>query len=244
MPGKTRVLILGGGFGGLYAALQFEKLRDSRFEVTVVNRENFFLFTPLLHEIAESDLDLTNIVNQVRKIIRVNFFCGEVEHIDLEKKQVVVSHGFNRHSHTVDYDHLVLALGSVTNFFNLPGVAERALTMKSLGDAIQLRNRLIAHLEEADTECARAERPPLLTFVVAGGGFAGVETIASINDFLRDALPFYPNLKEDMLRLVLVHPGEYILPELGEKLGRYADNKLRERGVDSPKEQRRGRPSE
>src|SRR5438132_6864788 len=216
MANKTRVLILGGGFGGLYAALEFEKRRDPQFEVTVVNRENFFLFTPMLHEIAASDLDLTNIVNPVRKMIRrVNFFCGDVEKIDIDKKQVVVSHGFDRHSHTLEYDHLVLALGSVTNFFNLPGVAERALTMKSLGDAIQLRNRLIAHLEEADTECARAERSPLLTFVVAGGGFAGVETIASINDFLRDALPFYPNLKEEMLRIVLVHPGEYILPELG-----------------------------
>src|SRR5881628_1401467 len=233
MSEKTRVLILGGGFGGLYAALQFEKRRDPRFGVTVVNRENFFLFTPMLHEIAASDLDLTNIVNPIRKMIRhVNFFCGDVDKIDIDKKQVVVSHGFDRHSHTLEYDHLVLALGSVTNFFNLPGVADRALTMKSLGDAIQLRNRLIAHLEEADTECARAERSPLLTFVVAGGGFAGVETIASINDFLRDALPFYPNLKEEMLRLVLVHPGEYILPELGEKLGRYADRKLRERGVE------------
>jgi NADH dehydrogenase len=233
MSDKTRVLILGGGFGGLYAALQFEKRRDARFQVTVVNRENFFLFTPMLHEIAASDLDLTNIVNPVRKMIRhVNFFCGDVDKIDIDKKQVVVSHGFDRHSHMLEYDHLVLALGSVTNFFGLPGVAERALTMKSLGDAIQLRNRLIAHLEEADTECARAERPPLLTFVVAGGGFAGVETIASINDFLRDALPFYPNLKEEMLRIVLVHPVEYILPELGEKLGRYADKKLRERGVE------------
>jgi NADH:ubiquinone reductase (H+-translocating) len=233
MPDKTRVLILGGGFGGLYAALEFEKRNDPRFEVTVVNRENFFLFTPMLHEIAASDLDLTNIVNPVRKMIRrVNFFCGDVETVDIEKKRVVVSHGFNRHSHELEYDHLVLALGSVTNFFNLPGVAERALTMKSLGDAIQLRNRLIAHLEEGDTECARAERPPLLTFVVAGGGFAGVETIASINDFLRDALAFYPNLKQEMLRLVLVHPGEFILPELGEKLGRYTDKKLRARGVE------------
>src|SRR5499427_1921061 len=233
MSEKNRVLILGGGFGGLYAALEFERRRDPRFEVTVVNRENFFLFTPMLHEIAASDLDLTNIVNPVRKMIRhVNFFCGDVDKIDTEKKQVVVSHGFDRHSHTIEYDHLVLALGSVTNFFGLPGVSERALTMKSLGDAIQLRNRLIAHLEEADTECARAERPPLLTFVVAGGGFAGVETIASVNDFLRDALPFYPNLKEEMLRLVLVHPGEYILPELGEKLGQYADKKLRARGVE------------
>src|SRR5205809_58377 len=230
---KTRVLILGGGFGGLYAALEFEKRDDPRFEVTIVNRENFFLFTPMLHEIAASDLDLTNIVNPVRKMIRrVSFFCGDVDKIDIEQKRITVSHGFDRHSHDLEYDHLVLALGSVTNFFNLPGVAERALTMKSLGDAIQLRNRLIAHLEEADTECAQTARPALLTFVVAGGGFAGVETIASINDFLRDALPFYPNLKEEMLRIVLVHPGEFILPELGDKLGRYANKKLRERGVE------------
>src|SRR5881397_688234 len=107
---KTRVLILGGGFGGLYAALQFEKLRDPRFEVTVVNRENFFLFTPMLHEIAASDLDLTNIVNPVRKMIRhVNFFCGDVDKIDIGKKRVTVSHGFDRHSHELEYDHLILA---------------------------------------------------------------------------------------------------------------------------------------
>ena len=109
MADKTRILILGGGFGGLYAALEFEKRRDRRFEVTVVNRENFFLFTPMLHEIAASDLDLTNIVNPVRKMIRrVNFFCGDVDKIDIESKQVVVSHGFDRHSHTLEYDHLVL----------------------------------------------------------------------------------------------------------------------------------------
>src|ERR1041385_312193 len=159
MPDKTRVLILGGGFGGLYAALEFEKRKDPRFEVTVVNRENFFLFTPMLHEIAASDLDLTDIVNPIRKMIRhINFFCGDVDKIDIDAKQVVVSHGFDRHSHTLEYDHLVLALGSVTNFFNLPGVAERALTMKSLGDAIQLRNRVIAHLEEADIECRSEEQ--------------------------------------------------------------------------------------
>src|SRR5436853_14009 len=88
---KTRVLILGGGFSGLYAALEFEKRKDSRFEVTVVNRENFFLFTPMLHEIAASDLDLTNIVNPIRKMIRhSDFFCGDVDKIDIESKQVVV----------------------------------------------------------------------------------------------------------------------------------------------------------
>src|SRR5690349_3792284 len=155
MPNKTRVLILGGGFGGLYAALQFEKLKRPDFEVTLVSRENFFLFTPMLHEIAASDLDLTNIVNPIRKMLRhSDFFCGDVDQIDIENKRVTVSHGFDRHSHELEYDHLVFALGSVTNFFGLPGVAEHALTMKSLGDAVQLRNRLIAHLEEADTGCA------------------------------------------------------------------------------------------
>src|SRR6201998_207543 len=130
------------------------------------------------------------------------------------------------------YDPLVIGLGSITNFFNLPGLEERALTMKSLGDAIHLRNRLIAHLEEADTECCAALRRPLLTFVVAGGGFAGVETIAGINDFVRGALKSYPGLHENMVRMVLVHPGPVILPELGEKLGVYTQRKLSERKVE------------
>jgi NADH dehydrogenase len=232
---RTRVLILGGGFGGLYVALELEKslARDPNAEVTLVNRENFFLFTPMLHEVAGSDLDLTNIVNPVRKLLRrVNFFAGAVEQIDLTQKTVQVSHGFDHHQHTITYDHLVIALGSITNFYGLPGLADRALTMKSLGDAIHLRNRLIAHLEEADTECCAAIREPLLTFVVAGGGFAGVETMAGINDFVRHSLRFYPNLKESDLRMVLVHPGPVILPELSEKLGRYAQKKLAERGVE------------
>src|SRR5438445_1660783 len=233
MANKTRVLILGGGFGGLYAALEFEKRRDPQFEVTVVNRENFFLFTPMLHEVAASDLDLTNIVNPVRKLLKhVNFFAGEVEAIDLHGKKVRVSHGFDHHHHDLEYDHLVIGLGSITNFYNLPGLAERALTMKSLGDAIHLRNRLITLLEEADTECCADVRGPLLTLVVAGGGFAGVETIAGINDFMREAMRFYSNLREDMLRIVLVHPGDVILPELGKKLGLYTQKKLAERGVE------------
>src|SRR6476646_5198292 len=219
---KSHVLILGGGFAGLYAALEFERWKNSDIEVTLVSRENFFLFTPMLHEIAASDLDLTNIVNPLRKMLRhVSFFVGDVESVDVSTKRVTGAHGFDRHSHAIEYDHLVLGLGSITNFFNLPGLAERALTMKSLGDAIQLRNRLIAHLEEADTECAAKDREPLLTFVVAGGGFAGVETIGSIHDFACEALPFYQGLRPEMMRFVLVHPGEYVLPELGEKLGRY-----------------------
>jgi len=231
----SRVVILGGGFGGLYAALRLEKeiARDPDLEVTLVNRENFFLFTPMLHEVAASDLDLSNIVSPVRTLLRrVKFFEGDVRSIDLAAKTVTVTHGFDTHAHDLPYDALVLALGSITNFYNLPGLAERALTMKSLGDAVHLRNRLIQLMEEADTECAAAVRGPLMTFVVAGGGFAGVETIAGLHDFILDSLRFYPAIRKQDVRMVLVHPGEVILPELGEELGRYAQRKLVERGIE------------
>ena len=125
-PGRKRVVILGGGFGGIYTALEFDKTlaRDQNVEVTLINRVNFFLFTPMLHEVAASDLDLTTIVNPIRKLLRhVKFLDGEVDWIDLEKKQVGVSHGHQHHSHVLPYDALVLALGSVTNFYGLPGLA-------------------------------------------------------------------------------------------------------------------------
>jgi NADH dehydrogenase len=131
----TRVLILGGGFAGLYAALEFERglARRPGLEITLVNRDNFFLFTPMLHEVAASDLDITHIVNPIRKLLsRVRFFDGEVEVIDLERRTVVVSHGTEHHQHELEYDHLILSLGAVTNFFGLPGLEERALTMKTL----------------------------------------------------------------------------------------------------------------
>jgi len=231
---RKRVLILGGGFGGLYTALELEKrlARRPEVEVTLVNRENFFLFTPMLHEVAASDLDFTHIVNPVRKLLRrTRFFQGTVEAIDLKDRRVTVSHG-SEHRHELEYDYLVVALGAVTNFYNLPGLAERALTMKSLGDAIHLRGQLIKNLEEADFESNPEERIPLLTFVVAGGGFAGVETAAAVNDFVREALEFYPRLGKNLLRMVLVEAGPKVLPELGDKLGDYARNKLAESGVE------------
>lgn len=232
---KKQILICGSGFGGLYTALHLEKTlaKDEDVEITLINRENFFLFTPMLHEVAASDLDITHIVSPVRKLLkRVKVFNGDVETIDLLNKTVHVSHGQTHHHHALTYDHLILSLGSITNFYNLPGLAENALTMKSLGDAIYLRNHLISNLEEADFECCPKVREPLLNFVVAGGGFAGVETIAGINDFLREAVKFYPHLNEKMLRIVLVHAGDVILPELSEKLGRYAQKILAKRGVE------------
>lgn len=235
MNDKKKILILGSGFGGLYTALNLEKTlaKDPDIEIMLVNSENFFLFTPMLHEVAASDLDITHIVSPVRKLLkRVKFFDGEVESIDLPNKKVHVSHGKEHHHHELEYDHLILSLGSITNFYGNQGLEKNSLTMKSLGDAIYLRNHLISNLEEADFECCPHVRETLLNFVVAGGGFAGVETIAGVNDFLREAIKFYPHLNEKMLRVVLVHAGDVILPELSEKLGKYAEKKLAERGVE------------
>lgn len=232
---KRKILILGGGFGGLYTALELEKRlgADSSVEITLVNRDNFFLFTPMLHEVAASDLDPTDIVNPIRKLLRrTQLFVGNVQNIDLNTKQVVVSHGEGGHAHELPYDHLVIALGSVANFLNLPGVEDRALTMKSLNDAVALRSRLIQHLDEADFKCCPALRESLLTVVVAGAGFAGVETIAGVNDFLREAMKFYPNLTEEMVRVVLVEHGPAVLPELDNSLGVYAQEKLAKRGIE------------
>ena len=232
---KQQIVILGGGFGGLYTALELEKSlgSDSGVEITLVNRDNFFLFTPMLHEVAASDLDPADIVNPIRKLLRqTQFFVGKVENIDLNTKKVVVSHGEGQHAHELLYDHLVIALGSVANFLNLPGVKELALTMKSLNDAVELRSRLIEHLDEADFECCPVLRESLLTVVVAGAGFAGVETVAGVNDFLREAVRYYPNLNEEMIRVVLVEHGPAILPELDGSLGGYALEQLAQRGVE------------
>src|SRR5580765_5252269 len=215
--------------------MHLEKLlaRHGAVEISLVSRDNFFLFTPMLHEIAASDLEITNIVNPLRKLLRkVEVLVGDVNEIDLPKNRVLISRGYRNRSQQVDYDHLVIALGSITNFYNLAGLSDLALPMKSLPDAIRLRARVLRHLEEANSESSSIDRQSLLTFLVAGGGFAGVETVAALNDFVREALPFYPNLSEDMLRVMLVHSGPAILPELGENLVRYTEKVLARRGVE------------
>jgi NADH:ubiquinone reductase (H+-translocating) len=235
MMATKKVLILGGGFAGIHAALRLEKFmaRRPELEVTLVTRENYFLFTPMLPEVAAGDLELNTIVNPLRKLLkRVKTFVGTIEALNLESRQIAVSHGLDGHSHELAYDQLILALGAGTNFFNLPGVEDSCITLKTLGDAVAIRNQLITHLEEANSECAAGERQPLLTFIVAGGGFAGVETLGGINDFVREAIRFYPNLRSEYLRFILVTADDVILPELNRKLGIYAQHKLAARGVE------------
>jgi NADH dehydrogenase len=231
---RTRIVVLGGGFGGVEAARQLERRLRHRTEVeiTLVSRDNFFLFTPMLHEVAASDVDITHIVSPLRALLhRTAIVVGEVQSIDLQRKVVRLIHGDDAHSHELQYDQLLITLGSTTNFYGLPGLEHHAVTMKTLGDAIHLRNRVIGALEQASTECETGAEG-LLTIVVAGGGFAGVETIAAVNDFMREALTFYPRLRQADVRLLLVHAGPHILPELGEELGVYAARKLSSRGVE------------
>jgi NADH:ubiquinone reductase (H+-translocating) len=232
---KKRILILGGGFAGAYTALQLQKeLRGaSDIEVLLVAQENFVLFTPMLHEVAGSDAAATDVVQPLRKMLRhTNVLIGDIESIDLEKKLVKVRQTDAVHHRELTYDQLVLALGSVSNFYHIPGMEEHALTMKTLGDALAIRNRAIDALELADGEPDENVRKAMMTVVAVGAGFAGVETVGAVNDLMRSALKFYNNLSEDMLRIVLVDAGKMILPELGESLGRYSETQLSRRGVE------------
>ncbi len=232
---RRRVLILGGGFGGAYAARRLGQTLGKRqdIEVVLLSRENYLLFTPMLHEVAAGDLYPADIVVPLRQWLRrVRFAEGEVIDIDLETRVVRYAVGPLKRRQEMNYDYLLLALGSETNYFGMTHVAERAATLKTLGDAALLRNRMVALLEDAATQPDEAAGRKLMTFVVAGGGFAGVETVGSMNDFLRETLRHYPELDPSMLRVVLVHSGDVVLPELGEQLGRYATEKLRCRGVE------------
>jgi NADH dehydrogenase len=232
---QTRIMILGGGFGGLYSALHFEKTiaANPSIEVTLVSRENFVLFTPMLHEVAAGDLDLSDIVCPLRQVLKhVRFVQADVDCVDFETRQVSLSYGVHRERRVLTYDYLIIALGSESNFFNLPGVAERALTMKSLGDAFILRNHALGMLESASLTDDPSAQRAMLTFVVAGGGFAGVETVGALNDFVREAIAYYPALAKAEPRLVLVHPTSVILPELNQSLGCYAQAEFASRKVE------------
>jgi len=233
--GKKRILILGGGFAGAYLARHLEKglAEASAVEIVLASRENFVLFTPMLHEVAGSDVNVTDIVRPLRKMLRrTRILIVDVQAIDLAKKQVRIRHELSGREFDVPYDQLVLSLGAVTNFYHIPGLAEHALSMKTLSDAILLRNRIIDTLEIADNAVDETVRRAAMTVVVAGGGFAGVETVGAVNDLLREATRFYPRVREDQLRILLVDPGDVLLPELSHSLGRYTETKLGQRKVE------------
>ncbi len=235
MEPRTRVVIIGGGFAGTAIALRLERTfrRDDSVEITLIDSENFFTFTPLLPEVPSGSIQPKHIVFPLRALLkRTSVRQAEVKAINVEQRTVTAAHCSACGNYTVQFDHLVLALGSVPNYFSLPGVAENALTIKSLADATALHAHVIDKLEHADLQPDPAIRRQLLTFVVAGGGFAGVETLAELNDFVRGAGKFYPHVSPEEIRMILIHSGERILPEVSESLSTYALNKLQSRGVE------------
>ena len=230
----AHVLILGGGFGGVSLAQRLEQIfaRDPAVEITLVSQSNYLLFTPMLAEVAGSGLEPQHISAPVRAaLVRTRFRRAEVERIDIAAQSVVLRSG-STVLETVPYDHLALALGSVPNYHGLPGLETHSFTLKTLQDATALRNHVIAMLEQADVEPEMDERRRMLSFVVAGGGFAGTEMIAELFDLVHGVRHFYPNIHAADLRFALVHSGDRILPEISPELAGYALKKLETRGIE------------
>src|SRR4051794_7566493 len=232
--GPKKILILGGGFAGVYTARSLERLlRPEEAEITLVNRENYWVYQPMLPEVISGSIGLTDVVSPIRRLCsRTRLVMREVESIDLEARTVTVSPGFRPVATILSYDYLVIALGNITNFYGMPGMMENAMPFRTLADALAVRNHLIHALEEADCEEDADLRRKLLTFVVGGGGFSGVEAIAELNDFIRAVKSNYPGLRNEEVRCVLVQSGERILPEMAEPLATFAQRLLRKRGVE------------
>lgn len=231
-----RVLILGGGFGGVYTAMYLERLlrrASEPFEIALVNRDNYLVFQPMLPEVVSGAINTLHVICPIRRLApRTHVYTREIEQIDLGSKTVRLAPGCRPKPLVLEYDHLVLALGNVLDDTKVPGMRDHALPFKYLGDGLLLRNHLVHVLEEADTESDPAERQRLLTFVVAGGGFSGVECAAELNDFVRSAVKVYRRLRPDELRVVLLQSGERILPEIDAGLARFAHKILERRGVE------------
>jgi NADH dehydrogenase len=238
------ILILGGGFAGIEVLRQLQSAfqNDIRIDITLVSRDNFFLFTPMLPEISSGMIETRHIVTPLRAFCnRAKFYETQIESIDLENKKVVITHRIGKltnplewRNHILKYDHLVIALGSETNFYGISGASKQAFTLKSLGDAIILRNHVINMLEQADIEHEDLHlRNKLLTFVVVGGGFSGVEIVGEMNDFIVDSIKyFYHNLQKSFVRVILVNAGGRILPEVTEDLADFALKIIRKNGVE------------
>ena len=220
-----RILILGGGFAGVYAAMALDKRtrRDPGVEITLVNRENYLVFQPMLPEVIVGTIGIVDPIIPIRRLCPgVRLYTREVEEIDLLGRKVITSPGIHHQATTLEYDHLVVALGTVTRLGEVPGLQEHALPFKYLGDALTLRNHIFHALEEAAVEQDPAVRRSLLTFVVAGGGFSGVEVAAELNDFVRKVARNYRGVQSEEIRVVLLQGGGRVLPELPEDLADFA----------------------
>ena len=230
------IVILGGGFGGVACAQRLSEImmrERQKSEITLVSESNYLLFTPMLAEVASSALEARHISSPLRAACpSVQFIHSTVEAINTKSQFVNLRAATSNIVERLSYDHLILSLGSVPNYFDLPGLKENSFSLKTLHDATLLRNHVISMLERADVEMDQQERNRLLTLVVAGGGFAGVEVIAELFDLVHSVLHMYPTIASNELRFILVHSRERILPELSPKLADYSLRLLQARGIE------------
>jgi NADH:ubiquinone reductase (H+-translocating) len=241
----TRIVILGGGFAGVTTAAHLEQLfgADPSVAFTLISETNALLFTPMLAEVAASSLEPTHISTPLRTSLRrTDVVRGRVTQIDLDRRCVRLAPSVRAAASSAStsespggrelpFEHLVLALGAVSNYLGMQAVQDTAFDFKTLADAMRIRNHVIDLFEQADRETDPVARRALLTFVVAGGGFAGAELAGGLNDFARGMLADYPNIPPEELRIILVHSRDRILPELSGPLAAYALDRMAARGV-------------
>ena len=226
--------MLGGGFAGVDCTRKLESYFQSNYdiELTLVSDDNFLLFTPMLPQVVAGTITPRHIVMPLRALCKkARIYESVVRDIDPVQQHVTLEGTPEKIGARIHYDYLVIALGSKTNFFGLNDVERNSFTMKTLADAISLRNRIIDMLEQAENEKNSEIKKRLLTFVVVGGGFAGVETAGEINDFLHDAISYYHNTKKEDIQVILVEATSTILQGFNEKLTAYAHDKLEKNGI-------------
>ena len=230
---KKKILILGGGFGGMHVLKELEKISSKNISITIVSEKNYFLFTPMLPEVASGMLNPRDITMPIREMCSsAKFYQADVSSIDLEQKLVTITRKFDGKNHALEYDYLVMAIGSVNNFFGNKSNEEYSFTIKTVEDAIELRNQIILMMEIAAQTGSVGLQQKFLTFTVVGAGFAGVEIIGEINHFVRKSVKqAYPSIIDKNINMVLISSRNEILPELNKKLGESARAYLEKMGV-------------
>jgi NADH:ubiquinone reductase (H+-translocating) len=230
--GGRRILVVGAGFAGLYAAMGMRELARAGHRVTVVNAESFMQYQPFLPEVASGTIDPRAVVVPLRPVLRhCRLVVGEVERLDVGARAAGVRLADGRQVE-LGYDVVVLAPGSTSRVLPIPGLAEHGIGFKTVAEAIYLRNRVLSQLDAAAATGDAQARRAALTFVVVGGGYAGVEALGELEDLARDAVATYPDLRSEEMRWVLVDVAPAILPELGPDLAGYAAEQLESRGIE------------
>ncbi|MGJ8638167.1 MAG: FAD-dependent oxidoreductase [Opitutaceae bacterium] len=229
------IAILGGGFAGVYCGKALLKTlsKGSRTRIGMIADENYMVFQPMLPEVASASLSPRHVVNPIRHLCKgLEVYKASVESIDIKNKQLTISPGAFSPPVTIRFKHLVVALGAKVDLSRVPGMAEHAFLMQNVGDAMKLRATVLSRFEEANLVIDPVRRKRLLTFVVVGGGYSGVETAGQILDLFNSISKYYGNVSQKDFHVCLIHSRDHLLPTLSVKLGKYAERKLSERGMD------------